>query len=482
MKVSVKSLGALFALLFTLILVQFINISEQYVVYLALACVVIFVTMVWQIRRKIPDIPFFFFNLTYFLFVISGGVATIISRKSVIDYLGGVSKESATQASLLALVGIIIVDFMYFWISSNERAKNNVPMLIKSTSPSKYQRQIVVLAFIVSTCCKLMMVAETAAYSHVNGYVALYTNTVSRLPSLIRYAGALFYFSLMLMLVCEFNKKVTYFVFACVGVIELIVLSAGDRGEAVCGILIVIIYTMQRIKKEPQFFRFKKLGVLALLVGIPVGMYVLQMIKYTRVGNVADLSFWEAVAEFFESQGVSLNVMGQGIELKEQMAAVAGSHFTFGHLFAYLQQNVISRTLFGFKAIKGNTVAAAVAGTSYGATMSYIRFPASYLAGIGCGTCYLSELFHDFSWLGVVVGNIGVVFLLRKLKHILGSSWIFSAIMLNIMRMVLLMPRGGYFKWLTEAFSFPNLLLLLVITLPGILGKQSSQARPQEIQ
>lgn len=434
-----------------------------------LADIIVLIVIVQQIRARLEDVPLFFFNITYFLFVLGGATVTQLSEGSLGSYMTQ-DMQIVNIACAIALAGIAIIDTTYILIKDmdisfrfgkrdNKQNKINTPTLL--------QKQVVVVAFIVTSACKLMMAYETLSYSAGAGYIALYTRESSSLPAPIRYVGALFYFSLMLFLACNFEKRYTYIGYAVVGVIEAMILYAGDRGESVCGILILIVYTIQRTKRESQFLCHKKLVITALVIGIPLGIYLLQAIKYMRVGSEMTLSFGEGITDFFKSQGVSISILEHGVKLKEPIENLSGNHFIFGQLQGYLQQNVLIRTLFDIPYIKGNTVAAAISGTSYGSAMAYLRYPTSYLNGIGCGTCFLIELYHDFSWIGVVIGSFFLAILLLILRNMNVAGWIKYALCLNCMRVVFLLPRGAYFRWLTEIFSIPNLMLLGCILLLG---------------
>ncbi|MBQ2775354.1 MAG: O-antigen polysaccharide polymerase Wzy [Clostridia bacterium] len=430
--------------------------------------------VVMQIIKGFPDLMLFLFNITYFLFMLSGGTATMLMGGVIEDYLVQNTKVT-NEACLMALLGIAVINTTYvFFEGLNVTVViRESPLENKTTAePTGLQRLGVAVIFFVTAFCKLLMAIETFFYSQDNGYIALYTKQTSILPSFIGYIGALFYFALMLFFACNFSKKATFSAFAVVGIIELLILIAGDRGEAVCAVFVLIVYTIFRVKKEPTFLRSWKIVLIIIIFLLPTGVYFLQVIKYTRIGEELTLGYWDTILDFFISQGVSLEILGYSVTLKERIAEMAGNNFVFGHLKEYLTQNVVSRTLFGFEYIIGNTTEAAMTGTSYGSTMSYLRFKDSYLSGMGCGSVFLSELYHDYSWAGIIIGSFFLGMLLLKLKNMNVKGWIQYAVSLNCVRAVLTTPRTGYFKWLTETFAFPNLLLLLLIVFIGIVSKK----------
>ena len=216
----------------------------------------------------------------------------------------------------------------------------------------------------------------------------------------------------------------------------------------------------------------KKLAIVGICCSLPFAAFALQIIKYTRVGNAADINFWDGFFEFFESQGVSINIISNEIKYRNEISQIGGHAFVIKQIVSYLQQNVLFRTLFGFKKIVGNTVEMAMSGSSLGSTMMYIILPSSYLRGIGCGTCYLAELYQDASWIGLILGSVVIALLLNWIKKVDRVGWIMSAMMMNCMRIVLVLPRGAFFKWLTEILSVPNLMLLLLLLFLGYVSER----------
>ena len=227
-----------------------------------LADIIVIVALIKVIKERFVDLPFFFFNITYFLFILSGGTVTLLSGLSLKEYVSSSLSDSDLEIGcLIAFLGIAIIDAVYFlW---NSQILFSFGKRIQKEKieirPTRIQEQFVIIAFAVTSVCKFMMAFETMIYSQTFGYISLYTRETSNLPSIIRYIGALFYFTTMLFLSCKFSKTITYPAMAVVLVIELLILNSGDRGEAACGIIILIIYIIQRTKQENDFFKHKKL-------------------------------------------------------------------------------------------------------------------------------------------------------------------------------------------------------------------------------
>lgn len=452
------------------VLALLVPVENQLLFCVIGADAVILATIIVIFRNHFEAVSLFFFNITYFLFLLGGATVTMIENTSIASYIGAsLSIKETSMVGFIVLFGIIIINSTYYLrFSSIKISFGNFKFNIKNFQTSKITRlQIYFVSFVfaIAAICKLFMALENLVYSQSFGYVALYTREVSNLPSVVRYIGALFYFSFLLFLSAKLDKKTTYLGITTTLFIESIILGSGDRGEAVCGILIIVIYVLNRCKKEPSFLKHKKTVLFVSLLFIPFALYILQVVKYLRVGNINTLEFWDTISEFFKSQGVSLGIVGHGITLRDDISNLAGHNFIIKQIQGYLQQNVLFRTVFGIPLIRGNTIEMAMSGLSYGSTMAYLRFPNTYLNGVGCGTCFLAELFQDGSWIGLILGCGFVGFLLRKLKSFETNNWIIMALYLNCMRVILLLPRGAYFKWITEIFSVPNIMLLILLIL-----------------
>jgi len=471
----IKVKGVIFLFLSILSLLTYIVLPEMIKgsVLVILTDILMLIALIFSLKDKKNNIAFVFFNATYFTFILSGCTFSILEKTPLIEYVeGGYSYSTINSACLLAFVGIVIIDFIYIVFPKERKIKNSnenfdvTNPLIKEEKVLNKNNTVIYIVYVLlflSFICKFAMAIEKAQAAESLGYIGLYTREGSNLPALVNYCGALFYFLFMLFLASHPKKKLTYVALFLVLIMETIILNSGDRGEPVCLLLTVIFYVTHRLNIEPDFLKNKKLAIILLLIFLPFGIYILEAIKYVRKDELMNLSLFSAFTEFFKSQGVTFNILVYVIEFKNEIKGLVTGSFIFGQLKGYLTQNVLVRTVFGIPLISGNSVAMALSGFSFSSTISYIVSKISYLNGVGAGSSYLAELYIDGSWLAVIVGSIVVAIILRKLINIKKLNWIKYALLLNIFRCILAMPRGEYFKWLTEVFSIPNLVLLALV-------------------
>ncbi len=462
----------LFDLIFAVILI-FVPETASNAAYLYLADVMVIVVVFLQAKKGVPDLPMLFFNITYFLFVLSGATSTIMNGGSLAEYSNTDNPDAIQTACTLAFLGIVVLNNAYYFFCGtkiNLRINGQQKKEKNGSAPTDLQKLVLYAVFVISLICKFILEFESFTTSQNDGYLALY-QTESSLPTFIQYPAALFYFALSLVLFSGISKKTTYFIFAIVAAMQLMILVAGTRAEAVCTVLFLVSYIVQKTRTDPDFLIHKKLALAVCLCALPFGIYILQLVKYTRMNESVSLSFFDTISEFFISQGGSFNILTWGVDMKKDVTELAGSNFILGSLEGYFKNNVFCRTLFGFEYLGDNTKAYALSGYSFGSTMSYLRFRESYLGGMGCGTVYLAELFHDYSWIGLILGSGFVSWLLSRLKELNKRGWIVSAILLNCLRSVFLMPRAPFFKFFTEIFAVPNLLLLALIVFAGLVSR-----------
>ena len=91
----------------------------------------------------------------------------------------------------------------------------------------------------------------------------------------------------------------------------------------------------------------------------------------------------------------------------------------------------------------------------------------NFLSGTGMGGSYIAELFIDFSYVGVAIGMVIVCMLMNKLTKGVksNSSPYVRAFVLVAIRWVVYMPRDCFLSWATQAFSFMNIIFVVMAVL-----------------
>ena len=115
------------------------------------------------------------------------------------------------------------------------------------------------------------------------------------------------------------------------------------------------------------------------------------------------------------------------------------------------------------KIYSGQTVETALYGKDFGAALTYFVMPHNYLAGVGMGTSYIAELFHDFGYIGVVLINIlyGCIFA-RGAKYLVKNPYI-GALFLFMFKNIFYAPRYQAFFFFTASFTVTVFISLVTI-------------------
>lgn len=407
----------------------------------------------------------FCFDLTYFLFLISGLLINIYSYSAMKAYLA-VSDEAIIHTCLCIAVSLITINIVYFLLKTPKSLKQS------EKTENHYQeinslKQIITILFFVSMIGKFVESLMIFSLSSSLGYSESYTISV-KLPVYLSAPSAAFYLLFCLWLSMKPKKKEFVFPIIVVLIIETLILFSGDRSEPMSVILMLSYYLFVRRNNE-DFYKIRKKQIVLIVIASICFIYLLQYISFSRDHNEMTVTN-NFIFDFFNKQGISAAVIGKGYDLKEQIAGIGGHHYSLGALLNYLSQNVISRMLFGIDRIKLNSVEAATSGNSYGSTMAYIRFKSSYLSGVGCGTSFVAELYHDGGMLLLIIGSALIAVLLHyiyvnKINRVVHRTYITEAIALLIFKNIITLPRNGCFSWLASSFSVQNILILGVIVI-----------------
>ena len=195
----------------------------------------------------------------------------------------------------------------------------------------------------------------------------------------------------------------------------------------------------------------------ALLAGIPCGLVFLGMMNYVREGGGGTrLGFFGAIVDLFYKQGVSFQWLALGHGVIADLPGKGRSHYTFGSFIDYFAHGSVAQRFFGAVPLgSNNSLAKATLGHSLAHHMSYMLMgPEEYLAGHGCGSSYLLELFIDYGYLGICVFSLGLGYLLLLGPELARRRPFFLTLLLLCMTNLFLIPRA-------EAMGFLSFVLTM---------------------
>lgn len=420
----------------------------------------IIITSVYCIKNFAERDILLGFNITFFLFLLSGMFTCLFNEELIVKYLSS-SDEAALHTNHCIAISIIVIDTTAYILLNSKRGKR---IEEKAYVSEKGKEQIIFILFLIIMICKFATSVIRYYSTSRLGYSTVYQYNVN-MPIYLRLPASVFYLCFCVWLSAHPQKTKFAVISFIIILLEGLVFFSGDRGESMSLLLVLAFYFIKRCKKDKDFFRFKKRYFLYIALIVPIIVYLMQYVSFSR--KHMEMVSETVYKDFFSAQGISAQVISKGYDLRDSIASIGGYTYASGSLRSYLLHNGLARKLFGTSMAVANTEEVALSGESFGSTMAYLRFRTSYLNGIGCGTSYVAELWHDGGLVLLVFGSIFLGLLIWMVIQMTGGfrGILSNAIFLLMSIYIIQIPRGNCFAWLTGTFSVNNLMVMLLIAL-----------------
>jgi oligosaccharide repeat unit polymerase len=231
----------------------------------------------------------------------------------------------------------------------------------------------------------------------------LYSSYSSSFPSWVIKLAEMLPTALFVYLGTMQIKKKTAFPLVLYLVLGIFSLVVGQRNNFVLNVLMIVVYLCFRNVTDKDQKWFGKKEIIACFCAFPVMIILLNAVSYLRMDSTVQHSFLDRISEFFYAQGVSANLIGYAQTLSTQLPE--GKLYTMGRITDFINNNIITQTLFDVPKYTAQSIESALYGHSFADSVSYILSPTRYKAGWGYGSSYIAELFKDFSYFGIIMGN-----------------------------------------------------------------------------
>lgn len=424
--------------------------------------------MRYSIRNIKQRFALFSFNIGFFAFILGGFTISYLKNGDFSFFAREFytsTREANIHTCLCVAICMICVNCCYlaFWKGSfdgqDDTESDNSKMRIV---PSKYVRLLLVIILIASYICRLAQAIEDyVLVKSVSYYESV--RYLSTLPSFVTHIGSLYFVTLFMYLTTYPSKKKTIVCFFSLAVVELLILAAGGRGEPVSILLLVIFYTFLRTRAGYNDFVITKKMVIVGLIVVPIVMYGLQALSYTRNNETYDKGFIEGVTDFVETQGGSATIIANSYDLDEKIYNMTHTRtFILGELRFYFKTNVFTRVFTG-QQVSLRTVDDALSGDNFLRSYGYAYAPVTYSRYVGAGSTYIAETYYDGGYILLALVNVFIAFILAKIDNVSVSNFISCSILMNIFRYMPLLPRGMMLDWLTNTFAFQNIIYFVII-------------------
>ena len=402
----------------------------------------------------------------FFVFLL-GGYSINFIKTGGFSYFPNSQETIAhtTRAVCISLGCIIAVSILFHerkfkGYNTVEDNNENVAFVL----PKNYSLFLTVL-LIFSFVCQLIETVVETMYILSTSYIADTSVVLNRLPSIVQHGASLYYITLFLYLATNPAKKKTLIAIASGAFIAFFTIISGRRGEPISLILAIVYYIFIRNKKGLYDIVIKKKVIVILIVVLPFFIVFLQQLGATRVNREFTSESIEAIENFFEDQGGSVRIIANGYDGRERIAQIGGKTYLLGEFRSYLKNNIFAQVL--FHTSSKSRLERALSGDQYSVTYNYLFLSStSFANGVGGGTTYIAEAYHDGGYLMLLLISIYIAILLSILDTPKSyESPIWTGIYINIMRYIAVLPRGYSFAWLTNTFAIQNLVLFLVCYL-----------------
>lgn len=337
-----------------------------------------------------------------------------------------------------------------------------------------YLRITSLIVFYITIIFKVMVDYEAVQVASSQGYFEYFSTFKSSLPSIVVILSKFNTISFFIYLSTRPIKKLVLPVTAIYLAVNALSLLTGSRSNFMLNVLIIIIYfgLSTATSNEKWFGKMEKMMVLIL---IPVLMVVMTYIGEARNKYSKGISSSiDTIFEFFYSQGVSVNIIGYTKLLEK---SIPDKIYSFGPFIEYFRYNILSKFQ-DVKVLEGQSVERALEGYQYSHTMSYLIMPDLYIRGVGYGSSYMAELFHDFGWIGLIIGGMLFGIIIGKFTLEFNNKSIFIVLIVLMMtRAILFVPRASTVYFIINTFIIENIVGVIVIfslafTIKALVGNK----------
>jgi oligosaccharide repeat unit polymerase len=415
---------------------------------------------------------FFIFQITFFLFLVGRLLFEFVFDIIIVDYWElNFSNDIFYQILISIFMSLIFLRLGYVIMETTNK-KGKITPLDYETGYIKSIRKLSKTLMYLALLPQAALFIEKAILVQNLGYEAYYTDYTSNLPFIILKLGILYKYITFLFLSTMPSKKecklplIIFFIVGCLS------LGYGQRNTFVLHIIFIFIYLLVRNQiNSGGMVWFKRKYILPLIILFPFFIIFLLGIGYSRSGDkLPPGPLLSHVVRFISSQGNSPYLIGLTIKNENQFPE--NKFYSLAPFISFFKENIITKLFFvAPQYSQGQSLELALDGHSFSQVLSYIQYQELYLQGWGVGSCYIAELWIDFGYLGIALGNFLFGLLMAKfLPFCKRNVWV-STIAFSGVLMIVYAPRAEFLGFARIIFSFVNIITFLFIYLVAKLRR-----------
>lgn len=293
------------------------------------------------------------------------------------------------------------------------------------------------------------------------GYLGAFVDTNVSAPTVIGYFSSFTIVALSVYLATCPAKKNSIVALVTYELYGILSMMTGHRYAFVAVSMFFLTYIVYRHNMEGGWI--SRAIVLTIILSVPFVIFLMNIIEAVRSGHNGseNIGALQSLISFLDQQGGSVNVIKRIFYYKKQISDMILT--SFSNTRAVLFENAIVRSIFGINAYSGNSIDNAMHGHFLSHRLSYLEYGDYYFLGHGTGSSYIAELFLDFGFLGVIIGNFIYGVVIRKVTDIGNRHYIRNALLFASQYYIYLAPRGDFDGMIGGLFSLTSILGLIGI-------------------
>lgn len=430
--------------------------------------------MLHSLSRPKINFIYLFFLITFFVFLLSRVMVRWITEQEIYHPFTDQVMIHTYACLFISIVGLFVgstLKVRFTFSSKRGTPSCNYYDPLNSHLNLDLLRQISGFLTTITGFATLVVNIEKIVYYGISGSGGeLRISFASTLPSIILRLSYIYVLMLCIYLATMPKKREATLIFIQYLAISATKMLFGSRSDFILGLMFMAVYYLMRdhlndrvvgiVEKEKWF---GKKEVIVCIAVIPLIIILVVFVGYYRVQS--DFEFagvYETLLEFFESQGVSIDIIGYTYNNADKLQQ---PHFLylFDNTWTFLKTNPISAALFGTKAYGVNTIERALYGTSLDQSLYYIINPTSYLMGRGCGSSYVAEAYLGYGYFGVFILNAVLAAVMEKMYEFKYRTFAGLVVSLAFIQQLFFMPRAGFDEFLSDFASATHLMTILIL-------------------
>ena len=421
-------------------------------------CIAILMILLLAFYKTIHDIHknivFILFNCMLTLFV---------SGKVIVDGLYGEAFQNFSRDiqihSLLCIYlshFFLYLGYMYFINKKSKSKEEGNSRFDYSNYTIVYK--ILLFFYIISTISFSFVILEKILFVSNNGYLDFYTSFSSKLPLIVLRVSNLFYIVFFAIINFPMKKRIEYTIYVSFLSLSILTVFTGQRSHVALNIMILLIILFLKNKDILLKLYNKKIAFTMVIVFVLslIGLQGVQSYRNDHKINFSDLNPFKLLY----TQGYTSNVIAYS-KLVEN--SLDDNLYSIASVRELIKNNSILKKLFNFKSYKGNTYDIVQYDSYLSYDVSYLILGDQYYKGEGLGTCYIAEIYHDFSYVGVCIFAIICSYLCIAFNNYYKKNFVLACIMLISLKYFLFLPRWDTLYFLAAPFQSMNIIIIILL-------------------